>query len=167
MRVAEAARANATCGMARNPTRLALVAAVSGLLLAGCGGSGAGSGEATTTEADVFARVVKAGLAPPPGCYLTVYMADGATARQTARVQRLMVTSKRVEEVSYVPKQLAFKRFAKARPVIASRMRRNLFPDSFEVVPRTRLDVYGIILDFAAGVPGVVNVRASAPCGHV
>jgi cell division protein FtsX len=152
--------------MAVNGTRLGLVAAVTGLLLAGCGGSGNGSSGATTTESTANARVVKAGLKPPAGCYLTVFLSDDATAGQRNGVQRLMVTSKRVASVSYVSKELAMKRFAKRKPEIARRMHTNLFPNSFEVVPRSRLDVYPIILDFAAGVPGVENVRASTPCGR-
>jgi hypothetical protein len=152
--------------MAVNGTRLGLVAAVTGLLLAGCGGSGSGSAEATTTESSASARVVKAGLRPPGGCYLTVFLSEDATPKQRNGVQRLMVTSRRVETVSYVSKELALDRFAKRKPEIARRMTQNLFPNSFEVVPRSRLDVYPIILDFAAGVPGVVNVRASTPCGR-
>ena len=153
--------------MAENGTRLALVAAVTGLLLAGCGGSGGGSSsEGTTTEAGAAARVVKAGLRPPRGCYLTVYLAEEATVPQRRRVQALMVTSGRVAKIAFVSKALALKRFAQQKPLFASRMHRNPFPDSFEVVPRTRLDVYPIITFFAAGVPGVVNVRASVPCGR-
>jgi cell division protein FtsX len=152
--------------MAYNGTRLGLVAAVSGLLLAGCGGSSSGSAEATTTEAVANARVVKAGLKQPAGCFLTVFLAHDATPKQQQGVQRVIVTSKRVATVSFVSKELAFKRFAKRKPEIARRMHTNLFPDSFEVVPRSRLDVYPIILDFADGVPGVINVRASTPCGR-
>ena len=157
----------ASLAMAVNGTRLGLVAAVTGLLLTGCGGSGSGSAEATTTtESTANARVVKAGLKAPAGCYLTVFLSEDATLGQQNGVQRLMVTSKRVATVSFVSKELALSRFAKRKPEIARRMTQNLFPDSFEVVPRSRLDVYPIILDFAKGVPGVVNVRASTPCGR-
>jgi hypothetical protein len=152
-------------GMADSGTRLALVAAVTGLLLAGCGGSGNGSSSDTSTE-PAGARVVKAGLKPPRGCYLTVFLAEEATRRQTARVQALMAGSGRVATVAFVSDELALKRFALKNPVLARRMHKNPFPDSFEVVPRTKLDVYAIITTFAAGVPGVVNVRASQPCGR-
>jgi hypothetical protein len=152
-------------GMADNGTRLALVAAVSGLLLAGCGGSGSGSSGGTTTE-PAGARIVKPGLKPPRGCYLTVFLAEEATRRQQKHVQDLMVGSGRVATVAFVSDELALKRFAVKNPVMARRMHKNPFPDSFEVVPRTKLDVYAIITTFAAGVPGVVNVRASEPCGR-
>jgi len=152
--------------MAYSGTRLGLVAAVTGLLLAGCGGSGNDSADATTTEPSAKASVLKAGLKQPRGCFLAVYLAHDVTPGQQQGVQTLMVTSKRVATVAFVSKELAFKRFAKRKPEIARRMHTNLFPDSFEVVPRSRLDVYPIILDFAAGVPGVVNVRASTPCGR-
>jgi hypothetical protein len=152
--------------MANIGTRLVLVAAVTGLLVSGCGGSGSASAEETSTEAGQGARVVTAGLKSPRGCFLTVFMGEDATRPQTRHVQTLMATSSRVSSVSYVSKQLAFKRFAQRKPEIARRMTKNLFPNAFEVVPRSRIDVYPIILDFAAGVPGVVNVRASVPCGR-
>jgi FtsX extracellular domain len=152
--------------MAENGTRLALVAAVSGLLLTGCGGSGGDSSGGTTTEPTTAARVVKAGLNPPRGCFLTVYLAFDATAKQTQAVRGLMVTSGRVATIAFVPKELALKRFAQTKPELARRMHTNLFPDAFEVVPRSRIDVYPLILDFAKGVDGVVNVRVSRPCGQ-
>jgi cell division protein FtsX len=152
--------------MANNGTRLGLVAAVTGLLLTGCGGGGGGSAEATTTEASANARVVEAGLEQPRGCFLTVFLAHDVTPKQQQHVQTLMVRSKRVRTVSFVSKELALERFAQRKPEVAAGMSQNLFPDAFEVVPRSRLDVYPIILDFAPGVPGVINVRASTPCGR-
>ena len=77
-----------------------------------------------------------------------------------------MVDSGRVATIAFVSKALALKRFAQRNPVEAGRMHTNPFPDSFEVVPLIKLDVYPIITSFAAGVPGVVNVRASEPCGR-
>jgi hypothetical protein len=71
-----------------------------------------------------------------------------------------------VATISLVPKELALKRFALTKPELARRMHTNLFPDAFEVVPRNRIDVYPLILDFAKGVDGVVNVRVSRPCGQ-
>ena len=166
MRAARDDARRAYLRMAESGTRLALVAAVTGLLLAGCGGSESGSSDGTTTEAETPTRIVKAGLKRPRGCYLTVFLAVDATARQQKRVQTLLVNGGHVASIAFVSKELALKRFAQTKPEIARRMHTNLFPDSFEVVPRTRLDVYPIITVFAAGVPGVVNVRASVPCGR-
>src|SRR5262249_21610675 len=124
------------------------------------------SSSATTTEPDRTARVVKAGLKQPAGCFLTVFLAVEATRPQTSHVQAIMVKSGRVSTIAFVSKALAVKRFAERNPVMAGRMHKNPFPDSFEIVPLTKLDVYPIITTFAAGVPGVVNVRASEPCGR-
>jgi hypothetical protein len=149
----------------RHTRKLATVlAAVAGLLASGCGGSSGASEETTTTAAEP-ARVVKAGLRPPAGCFLTVYLGEPASVPQRRQVQSLMLSSDGVETVAYVPKALALKRLAQRKPDVARGMRLNLFPNTFEVVPRTRLDVYSIIAGFAAGVPGVTNVRASVPCG--
>src|SRR5688572_5045866 len=150
--------------MRHSSTKAALLAAVVGLLAAGCGGSGGASAEATTTAAEP-ARLVKAGLRPPRGCFLTVYLAESATAAQRRRVQSLMLASESVATVAYVPKALALKRLAQTKPDVARGMRLNLFPNTFEVVPRGRIDVISLIAGFAAGVPGVTNVRASVPCG--
>ena len=150
--------------MLHTRTQAALLAAVFGLLAAGCGGSSGASEEETTTVAEP-ARLVKAGLRPPGGCFLAVYLAETATAAQRRRVQLLMLSSDSVATVAYVPKAIALKRLAQRKPDVARGMRLNLFPNTFEVVPRTRLAVYSIIAGFAAGVPGVTNVRASVPCG--
>ena len=43
-------------------------------------------------------------------------------------------------------------------------------PDALVVLPDNltgHQSSVPLILDFAAGVPGVVNVRASTPCGHI
>jgi hypothetical protein len=42
----------------------------------------------------------------------------------------------------------------------------NLFPDRFEAIPATHGTVFAVITDFAAGVDGVTNVKASRPCGQ-
>src|SRR5262245_63577313 len=97
----------ATRAMASNGTRLGVVAADTGLLLTACGVSGGGSAEATTTESSANARVVKAGLKQPRGCFLTVFLAHDVTPKQKNGVQTLMVTSKRVSAVSFVSKELA------------------------------------------------------------
>ena len=61
--------------------------------------------------------------------------------------------------VSFVSIGAGAEALAKRKPA-SPRMRLHLFPDVFEVV-RGRLQVASIIIDFAAGVSGVVNVRAS------
>ena len=145
--------------------RATVLATVAGLLAAGCGGSSGAPEEETTTAAAEPARLVKAGLRPPTGCFLTVYLGETATAAQRRRAQSLMLSSDGVATVAYVRKALALKRLAQRKPDVARGMRLNLFPNTFEVVPRTRLGVFSIIAGFAAGVPGVTNVRASVPCG--
>jgi hypothetical protein len=166
MAFGRAARSACTLRMRHLLTRLGPAAAVAGLLLSGCGGSESASTEATTTTAVSAAKLVKAGLRPPAGCYLTIYLGETVSVAEKQNVESLMLTSKRVESVSFVSKGLALKRFAQSKPVLARRMRVNLFPDTFEVVPHTRLDVAPIIVDFSAGVAGVTNVRASRPCAQ-
>jgi hypothetical protein len=145
------------------PVRLALVAAAGGLLLAGCGGSESAALEsATTTEQG--ARLVKAGLRKPAGCFVTVFLREDVTPAQRRSVQSLMLASKRVLTVAFVSKALSLERLAQTQPDYARSLRTNPFPPQFEVVPRTRIDVFGLIADFSAGVDGVTNVRASRPC---
>jgi cell division protein FtsX len=145
-------------------TWMALLAAVVGLLASGCGGSGQASVEETTTDAGHRAQLVNAGLRPPTTCYLTVYMTDTSTRAQRRQLQTLMLESESVESVAFVSKQLALERLKRTRPQDARRMRLNLFPDTFEVIPRTHLDLYSLISGFARGVPGVANVRVAPSC---
>jgi hypothetical protein len=145
------------------PARLALVAAVGGLLVAGCGGSeGAGPEPPTTTAQG--ARLVKAGLRKPAGCFVTVFLREDVTPAQRGDVQAMLLASKRVLTVAFVSKPLSLERLAQTQPDYARSLRTNPFPPQFEVVPRTRIDVFGLIADFSAGVDGVTNVRASRPC---
>jgi hypothetical protein len=151
--------------MRPNPTRLAPVAAVGALLLAGCGG-GSEAGETTTTTTSApRAKVVRATIAQPSGCFLTVFLSEGVTPVQRQDVEMLLVSNRRVRVIAFVPKTLALRRFARAQPDLARTMSVNPFTDRFEVVPGARIDVYSIITQFASGVDGVTNVRASAPCG--
>jgi cell division protein FtsX len=146
--------------MTRNPTRLALVAPVVVLLLAGCGGGG--SGQETTTATQV-AKLVPARIAQPTGCFLTVFLSESHTKAQRNRVQLLLLTRRGVLEVAFVSKELALERFERKQPDVVIFV--NPFSDSFEVVPATRGTVFSLITDFAAGVDGVTNVRASRACG--
>jgi hypothetical protein len=145
------------------PTRLAPVAAAAAVLLAGCGGDSS-SEAVTTTTAAYRAQIVKARLVQPPGCFVTVFLADTATAAQKRRVERLLVTNPLVVRVAFVSKSLALRRFARLHPEIASNILGNLFPDFYEAVPRTRGSVFSIISSFAAGVDGITNAKASVAC---
>ena len=156
----------ATQAMAYNGTRLGLVAAVTGLLLAGCGGSGGGSAEATTTTEsrerarreggpEAAARLLPHGVPRPrrdPEAAAGRADADGD--EQARRDGVVRVEGARASSAS-----------RKRKPEIARRMHTNLFPDSFEVVPRSRLDVYPIILDFATGCRRRERAREHA-CGR-
>ncbi len=109
---------------------------------------------------------MRAKLAPPSGCYLTVFLSEDVTPVEKAHVQLLLLSNPRIVEVSFVSKELALKRLARTQPEIAANIHVNPFPDQFEVVPRLRVDVFAIITDFAAGVDGVTNVRARPACGQ-
>jgi cell division protein FtsX len=147
--------------MTHNPTRLGLVAAVFTLLLAGCGGGDSGE---TTTSATPRAKLVAARVAKPKGCFLTVFLSESHTGAQKDQVELLLLTNRGVREVAFVSKELALKRFTLEQPDVTIFV--NPFSDSFEVVPATRGSVFSIITDFAAGVDGVTNVKASPACGE-
>ena len=149
--------------MTQNPTRLALVAAAAALLLAGCGGGGKASSGTTTSETQQ-ARLVEATLAQPDGCFLTVFLSEGVTPAQRRDVETLLLTNRRIREVAFVSKALALRRLARTQPDVARNMHVNPFPDQFEIVPRTRTDIFAIVTQFAAGVDGVTNVRGSRGC---
>jgi hypothetical protein len=151
--------------MTINGTRLGLVAALAGLLLAGCGGGTSSATDDGTTTTASRARLVPATLAGPQGCFLTVFLSEGVSPAQRREVEALLLGSRRVREVSFVSKELALRRFARQQPDVAKNMHVNPFPDRYEVVPGTRIDVFAIITQFASGVDGITNVRASAACG--
>ena len=151
--------------MTHNPTRLALVAAAAALLCPGCGGESS-SADATTSTAGPRARIVQAKLAQPAGCFVTVFLSESVTPTQKRHVELLLLSNRRIVEISFVSKKLALRRFARTKPKIAANMHVNPFSDRFEVVPGTRVDVFAIMTDFAAGVDGVTNVRAGALCAR-
>ena len=143
-----------------------MVAAFAALLLAGCGGGSASTGTTTTTFEVPRARLVPARLAQPNGCYLTVFLSESVTPVQKRTVERLLLSNRRVREVAFVSKRLALKRLAQTQPDVVRGMHVNPFPDSFEVVPGTRADVFAIVTQFAVGVDGVTNVRADSSCAQ-
>jgi hypothetical protein len=153
--------------MRRNGTRLGSVAAAFALLLTGCGGGGETAAPATTSTADDTprARVVRAKLVPPSGCFLTVFLSESHTTTQQRHVELLLIGNRLVREVAFVSKDLALRRLARTQPKIAKGMHVNPFPDSYEVLPGSRNAIFSIITDFAAGVDGVTNVKASRACG--
>ena len=130
--------------------------------LAGCGGGGPST--STTTTASSEAALVVAGLEPPSGCYVTVFLAENVTQRQLESVQKRLLASRIVTEVSFVSKALELRRFALANPKAAKGMHVNPFADRFEVVPRTRGGVFTIIGDFAARGGPITNVKPSKTC---
>lgn len=160
------ARASGRLQMTHNPTRLALVAALAALLFAGCGGEGSSSTDGTTSTAERRARLVPARLAQPKGCFITVYLSDIVTPAQTRHVRLLLLSSQRIVTVSFVSKELSLRRLEQTQPELVASMYVNLFPDRFEVVPGTSIDVFAIITEFAAGVDGVTNARASRGCSQ-
>ena len=150
--------------MTHNSTRLVLVAAIAALLAAGCGGGSATDG--TTSTAGPRAVLVPGKLAQPKVCFLTVYLSDNVTPAQTRHIRFLLLSNPRIVEISFVSKKLALRRLAQTEPELVASMEVNLFPDRFEVVPRTRGSVFAIISVFAAGVDGVTNARPSKTCAQ-
>jgi FtsX-like permease family protein len=150
--------------MRRSTSGLLVAATAAGALLAGCGGGDSTADEATTSTAARTANLVKAGMAPPRGCYVTVFLSENVTAAQREHVQGRLLSNPRVLEVAFVPKKLSLRRFARANPLIAAGMRLNLFPDKFEARLISRLSALTVVTDFAAGVDGITNAKASAAC---
>jgi len=132
------------------------------LALAACGGGGGSSG--TTTSAPPSAALVAAGLEPPSGCYVTVFLAEDATRADVASVQNRLLTNRVITEVSFVSKALELRRFALQHPKAAKGMHVNPFADRFEVVPRTSGGVFTIVGDFATRGGPITNVKASEGC---
>jgi cell division protein FtsX len=137
-------------------------------LLAGCGGGGSASSGTTSTATEVdppHARLAKATLKQPAGCFLTVFLSESHTTQQQRHVELLLLGNKLIREISFVSKDLALRRLARTQPQIAKGMHVNPFPDSYEVLPGSRNAVFSIMTDFAAGVDGVTNVKPSRGCG--
>jgi hypothetical protein len=148
------------------PMRRLLGLSVCVLVLAGCGGgsSSAPPPPATTRPVTPKAQLVIAGLQPPSGCYLTVFLVEGATRAQIATVQNRLLTNKAVTEVAFVSKGLALERFVRTKPKVAKRVHVNPFSDQFEVVPRSPSTVIAIVGDFATNGGPITNVLPSRAC---
>ena len=133
------------------------------LALAACGGGGGGTPGTTTTVRSSAALVV-AGLEPPAGCYVTVFLAEDVTKADIASVQRRLLANRVITQVSYVSKSLELRRFALGNPRAAKGMHVNPFADRFEVVPRTNGGVFAIVGKFAARGGPITNVKPSELC---
>jgi FtsX extracellular domain len=138
--------------------------AVGALALAACGGGSGRRTSGTTTSAHSSAALVVAGLEPPSGCYVTVFLAEDVTKAEIATVQNRLLENRVVTEVSYVSKALELRRFALANPKAAKGMHVNPFADRFEVVPRTNTSVFSIVGDFATRGGPITNVKPSGLC---
>jgi hypothetical protein len=135
------------------------------LALTACGGGGGGGGNpGPTTTVHSSAALVVAGLEPPAGCYVTVFLAEDVTKADVASVQKRLLASRVITAVSYVSKGLQLRRFALANPKAAKGMHVNPFADRFEVVPRRSGSVFAIVGDFAARGGPITNVKPSEGC---
>jgi FtsX extracellular domain len=130
------------------------------LVLAACGGGG--SSEATTRVSR--ASLVAAGLQPPRGCYVTVFLAEDVTKADIASVQRRLIGNRLVTQVAFVSKALELRRFVLTNPKAAKAMHVNPFADRFEVVPRTNGGVFAVISDFATRGGPITNAKPSKGC---
>jgi hypothetical protein len=134
------------------------------LALAACGGGGGGTPGAPTTTVRSSAALVVAGLEPPAGCYVTVFLAEDVTKADIATVQKRLLANRVITQVSYVSKGLELRRFALSNPHAAKGMHVNPFADRFEVVPRTNGSVFAIVGDFATSGGPITNVKPSETC---
>ena len=139
------------------------------LLLAGCAlalpGCGGGGSSSTTETSATGPTIVVAGLDPPTGCYVTVFMVEDATNAQIAQVRNVLLANRAISQIAYVSKALELKRFAKTNPAAAKSLHVNPFADRFEAVPRTQLGVFSIIGEFATRGGPITNVKPSDGCG--
>jgi FtsX extracellular domain len=143
--------------------RWLLPLAVVALVLTGCGGSGTpGASTATGSQA----TLVTAGLTPPAGCYLTVFLIESVSKSQTLHVQSQLLANRLITQVSFVPKALELRRFAQTHPLAAQGFAVNPFTDRFEVVPRTHGSMFAIISGFATHGGPITNVTPNAACGQ-
>src|SRR5438067_4204163 len=131
------------------------------LVMAACGGGGSSG---TTTAQALGAALVVAGLEPPSGCYVTVFLAEDVTRADIASVQQRLLANRVITQVSYVSKDLELRRFALTNPKAAKAMHVNPFADRFEVVPRTNGSVFAIVGDFAARGRPLTDVTPSGGC---
>jgi hypothetical protein len=132
------------------------------LALTACGGGGGGTPTVTTVRSS--AALVVAGLEPPAGCYLTVFLAEDVTKAEIASVQKRLLANRVVTQVSFVSKELQLRRFALSNPKAAKGMHVNPFADRFEVVPHTRGSVFAIVGEFASRGGPITNVKPSEGC---
>ena len=135
------------------------------ILLAGCGGGSGGSPGKPAVHAR-RARLVLAGLQPPSGCYVTVFLIDNATKAQIRSVQNRLLANNGTAEVSFVSRGLALERFGMKNPKLAKSMHVNPFSDQFEVVPRSLAAVYLIIGDFARNGGPITNALPGGTCAN-
>jgi hypothetical protein len=137
------------------------------LALAACGGGGGRSAGGTTSTSAPAAALVAAGLDPPSGCYVIVFLAEDVTKPQIASVQRRLLANRALTEVSFVSKALELRRFAIRNPQAVKSMHVNPFSDRFEVVPRTRNGVFAIVADFATRGGPITNVKPARNCARL
>jgi hypothetical protein len=139
------------------------------LALTACGGGGPSGADTTpaTTTATTPAALVEAGLDPPSGCYVVVFLAEDVSKPQIASVQRRLLANRAVTVVSYVSKGLELRRFAIRNPQAAKGMHVNPFTDRFEVVPRTRSGILAIVGDFVKRGGPITNVRPAENCARI
>jgi hypothetical protein len=142
--------------------RWLLPLAVVALALTGCGGGNPAAGTSTGSQA----TLVAAGLTPPAGCYLTVFLIESVTKTQTSHVQSQLLANPLITQVSFVPKALELRRFAQTHPLAAQGFAVNPFTDRFEVVPRTHGSMFSIIGGFATHGGPITNVTPNAACGQ-
>lgn len=143
--------------------RLVPLAAAAVLVLTACGSGGT---SANTTTTGSTAMLVTAGLTPPSGCYLTVFLIETVTRTQTLHVQNQLLANRLIAQVSFVSKALELRRFAQTNPLTARGFIYNPFSDRFEVVPRTRGSMFSIIAGFATHGGPITNVTPAAACGQ-
>jgi hypothetical protein len=142
--------------------RWLLPLAVAALVATGCGGSKPTAGTSTGSQA----TLVTAGLTPPAGCYLTVFLIESVTKTQTLHVQSQLLSNLLITQVSFVPKALELRRFAQTHPLAAQGFAVNPFTDRFEVVPRTHGSMFAIIGGFATHGGPITNVTPNPACGQ-
>lgn len=146
--------------MSRGRTLVPL--ALSLFILTACGGGRSGSSAPDESRA----TLVTAGMSPPAGCYLTVFLIEDVTSKQILQVQRQLLANPQVTQISFVSRALALRRFAQAHPATAKGFVYNPFADQFEVVPRTNGGMFAIIAHFATHGGPITNVKPSSPCGQ-
>jgi hypothetical protein len=166
--------------MSSTPMRRLVILAGCTVALAGCGGGGGGAGGSgaggggragggggpppAETNAAPEASLVDAGLEPPEGCYVTVFLVEDVTKPQVGEVQAQLLSNSAIFQVSFVPRALELKRFAQSNPAAAKDMHVDQFADRFEVVPRTPGTALQIVGTVAKQGGPITNAKPSAGC---